>query len=52
MTDPTVGIGIDDPRGPEVAADDFHSARSFCVAFGLKLYPSPRTISKVSSAHI
>ena len=52
MTDPTVGIRIDDLRGLEVTAGDFLSARSLYVTYGLKYCPSSRTISKVPSARI
>ena len=52
MTDPTVGIRIDDLRGLEVAAGEFLSARALYVTYGLKYCPSSRTISKVSSARL
>ena len=52
MTDPTVGIRIDNLRGLEVAAGDFLYARSLYVTYGLKYCPSSRTISKVSSARL
>ena len=52
MTDPIVGIGINDPRSAEVAASGLFCGRSLCVAFGLKLYPSRQMVSKVSSARI
>lgn len=52
MTDPTVGIRIDDLRGLEVAAGDLIAGRSLYVTYGLKYCPSSRTISKVPSARI
>jgi len=52
MTDPTVGIRIDDLRGLEVAAGDFLSGRSLYVKSGLKYCPSSLTISKVPLARI
>ena len=52
MTDPTVGIRIDDLRGLEVAAGEGLSARSLYVIYGLKYCPSSRIISKVPSARI
>ena len=53
MTDPTVGIRIDELRGLEVAAGEFLlSARSLYVTYGLKYCPSSRIISKVPSARI
>ena len=52
MTDPTVGIRTDELRGLEVAADEFLSARSLYVTYGLKYCPSSRIISKVPSARI
>ena len=52
MTDPTVGIRIDNLRGLKIAAGDFLSARSLYVTYGLKYCPSSRTISKVPSARI
>ncbi len=52
MTDPIVGNRIDDQRDPNVAAGDFTSARSLCVAYRLKVYPSSRTLLKVPAARI
>ena len=52
MTDPIVGNRIDDQRDPNVAAGDFTPARSLYVAYGLKFYPSSRTLLKVPSARI
>ena len=52
MTDPIVGNRIDDQRDPNVAAGDFAPARSLYVAYGLKFYPSSRTLLRVSAARI
>ena len=51
MTDPTVG-SYRRPARFEVAADEFLSARSLYVTYGLKYRPSSRIISKVPSARI
>ena len=52
MTDPIVGNRIDDQRDSNVTAGDFSPARSLYVAYGLKFYPSSRTLLKVHCERI
>ena len=52
MTDPIVRNRIDDQREPNDAAGDFTPARSLYVAYGLKFYPSSRTLLKVPAVPI